>query len=99
MLAAFMERITRQPDAEARELRPAVLRTIADGYPGEVTIAQVENPRVEAYDHYYNVVHTSLENLVLLCGHHHRLMASWHICFCASLPRLKVSRISKPCRW
>jgi len=29
MLAAFMDRITRQPDAEARELRPAVLRTVA----------------------------------------------------------------------
>jgi UDP-sulfoquinovose synthase len=42
-----------------------IARTIADGYPGEVTIAQVENPRVEAYDHYYNVVHTSLENLGL----------------------------------
>jgi RNA polymerase sigma-70 factor (ECF subfamily) len=29
MLAAFMERITQKPDAEARELRPAVMRTVA----------------------------------------------------------------------
>src|SRR5438270_2292588 len=45
--------------------------TIANEYPswphaqGEVTIEHVENPRVETYDHYYNVVHTALEELGL----------------------------------
>jgi UDP-sulfoquinovose synthase len=39
--------------------------TIAREYPGDVTIEHVENPRVEAYDHYYNVVHTALEELGL----------------------------------
>jgi UDP-sulfoquinovose synthase len=32
---------------------------------GEATIEHVENPRVEIYDHYYNVVHTALEGLGL----------------------------------
>ena len=31
-----------------------IAETIADEYPGEVTIEHVENPRVEIYDHYYN---------------------------------------------
>jgi UDP-sulfoquinovose synthase len=45
--------------------------TVATEYPnwpggqGEVTIDHVDNPRVEIYDHYYNVVHTALESLGL----------------------------------
>ncbi|HEY1523596.1 MAG TPA: NAD-dependent epimerase/dehydratase family protein [Solirubrobacteraceae bacterium] len=45
--------------------------TVADVYQkwpgaqGEVTIDHVENPRVEMYDHYYQVVHTALESLGL----------------------------------
>jgi UDP-sulfoquinovose synthase len=46
--------------------------TIAEEYPkwsgsngGGVTIEHVENPRVEAYDHYYNVKHTALVDLGL----------------------------------
>jgi UDP-sulfoquinovose synthase len=39
--------------------------TIAHAYHGDVTIDHVENPRVEIYDHYYNVVHTALEGLGL----------------------------------
>jgi UDP-sulfoquinovose synthase len=42
-----------------------IAETIAEQYPGEVTIRHIENPRVEAEDHYYNVVHTSLEGLGL----------------------------------
>jgi UDP-sulfoquinovose synthase len=42
-----------------------IAQTIADEFPGEVTIEHVENPRVEIYDHYYNVVHTALETLGL----------------------------------
>jgi len=39
--------------------------TIKDDFPGEVQIDHTENPRVEMYDHYYNVVHTALEGLGL----------------------------------
>jgi UDP-sulfoquinovose synthase len=39
--------------------------TIAEEYAGECTIEQVENPRVEIYDHYYNVKHSALEGLGL----------------------------------
>jgi UDP-sulfoquinovose synthase len=39
--------------------------TIAEEYPGDCTIEQVENPRVEIYDHYYNVKHSALEDLGL----------------------------------
>jgi UDP-sulfoquinovose synthase len=39
--------------------------TIKDDFPGEVRIDHTENPRVEMYDHYYNVVHTALEGLGL----------------------------------
>src|ERR1700733_11886843 len=39
--------------------------TIAEEYPGEATIEQVENPRVEAEDHYYNAKHTALVDLGL----------------------------------
>jgi UDP-sulfoquinovose synthase len=48
-----------------------IAQTIADEYPnwpgaqGDVAIEHVENPRVEMYDHYYNVVHTALETLGL----------------------------------
>jgi len=42
-----------------------IAETIANEFPGEVTIEHAENPRVEAYDHYYNVVHTALESLGL----------------------------------
>jgi UDP-sulfoquinovose synthase len=42
-----------------------IAATIADAYPGACTIEHVENPRVEAYDHYYNVVYTALEDLGL----------------------------------
>jgi UDP-sulfoquinovose synthase len=42
-----------------------IAETIARDYPGEVKIEHVDNPRVEAYDHYYNVVYTALEGLGL----------------------------------
>jgi UDP-sulfoquinovose synthase len=42
-----------------------IAETIANEFPGETTINHVENPRVEIYDHYYNVVHTALESLGL----------------------------------
>jgi UDP-sulfoquinovose synthase len=42
-----------------------IAETIADEFPGECTIERVDNPRVEIYDHYYNVVHTALEGLGL----------------------------------
>jgi UDP-sulfoquinovose synthase len=42
-----------------------IAETIAKEYPGDVTIEHIDNPRVEAYDHYYNVVYTSLEGLGL----------------------------------
>ncbi len=49
-----------------------IAETIASEYPNwtgangrGVRIEYVENPRVEMYDHYYNVVHTALEGLGL----------------------------------
>jgi UDP-sulfoquinovose synthase len=42
-----------------------IAETITRAYPGECAVEHVENPRVEAYDHYYNVVHTALEDLGL----------------------------------
>jgi UDP-sulfoquinovose synthase len=42
-----------------------IAETIANEFPGEATIEHVDNPRVENYDHYYNVVHTALEGLGL----------------------------------
>ncbi len=42
-----------------------IAETIAEQFPGECAIEHVDNPRVEAYDHYYNVVHTALEGLGL----------------------------------
>ena len=42
-----------------------IAETIAADFPGESTIEQLENPRVEAEDHYYNAVHTRLLDLGL----------------------------------
>ncbi|MDQ6698239.1 MAG: NAD-dependent epimerase/dehydratase family protein [Actinomycetota bacterium] len=42
-----------------------IAETITNEFPGEATIEHTENPRVEIYDHYYNVVHTALEGLGL----------------------------------
>jgi UDP-sulfoquinovose synthase len=42
-----------------------IAETVAGEFPGEATIEHVDNPRVEAYDHYYNVVHTALQSLGL----------------------------------
>jgi UDP-sulfoquinovose synthase len=42
-----------------------IAETIANEYPSEAAIEHVDNPRVEIYDHYYNVVHTALEGLGL----------------------------------
>jgi UDP-sulfoquinovose synthase len=42
-----------------------IAETIANSYPGESTIERVENPRVEAEDHYYNAKHSALEELGL----------------------------------
>jgi UDP-sulfoquinovose synthase len=39
--------------------------TIAAEYPGECTIERLENPRVEAENHYYNAKHTALVDLGL----------------------------------
>ncbi len=44
-----------------RELAAAV----AAAYPGDVVIENLDNPRVEAPEHYYNVVHTGLAGLGL----------------------------------
>jgi UDP-sulfoquinovose synthase len=43
----------------------AIAETIAREYPGECAIEHVENPRVEKYEHYYNVKHTALVDLGL----------------------------------
>ena len=42
-----------------------IAKTVAAAYPGAVEVEYLENPRVEAEDHYYNPVHTSLEKLGL----------------------------------
>jgi UDP-sulfoquinovose synthase len=42
-----------------------IAETVADAYPGEVTIEHIDNPRVEAEGHYYNVKHSRLEELGL----------------------------------
>jgi UDP-sulfoquinovose synthase len=42
-----------------------IAETVANEFPGEAMIEHVDNPRVEVYDHYYNVVHTALETLGL----------------------------------
>jgi UDP-sulfoquinovose synthase len=40
-------------------------KVVATSYPGEVSIENIDNPRVEAETHYYNVVHTGLVELGL----------------------------------
>jgi UDP-sulfoquinovose synthase len=42
-----------------------IAETVARDFPGEATIEQVENPRVELYNHYYNPKHTRLVDLGL----------------------------------
>ncbi|HTU39814.1 MAG TPA: NAD-dependent epimerase/dehydratase family protein [Acidimicrobiales bacterium] len=42
-----------------------IAETVAQEYPGEATIEHVDNPRVEAEGHYYNVKHSKLEELGL----------------------------------
>ena len=42
-----------------------IAETIAAASPETVTIEQIENPRVELEDHYYNVVHSGLAELGL----------------------------------
>jgi UDP-sulfoquinovose synthase len=40
-------------------------KTVAEAFPGDVQVEHLENPRVEADEHYYNVVHSELEELGL----------------------------------
>jgi UDP-sulfoquinovose synthase len=42
-----------------------IAATVAKAYPGAVTIENLDNPRVEAPEHYYNVVHSGLGDLGL----------------------------------
>src|SRR5207248_7746647 len=42
-----------------------IAETVANNFPGEATIEHVDNPRVEAEGHYYNVKHSRLEELGL----------------------------------
>jgi UDP-sulfoquinovose synthase len=49
---------------EAMSVRD-IAATVGKAYPGEVAIEHLENPRVEAPEHYYNVVHTGLSDLGL----------------------------------
>jgi UDP-sulfoquinovose synthase len=42
-----------------------IARVVATSYPGEASIENIENPRVEAETHYYNVVHSGLVGLGL----------------------------------
>jgi len=42
-----------------------IAEMIRDTYPGHVRIARIENPRVEAAEHYYNAVHSRLVELGL----------------------------------
>jgi UDP-sulfoquinovose synthase len=42
-----------------------IAETVAEEFPGEATIEHVDNPRVEAEGHYYNVKHSKLEELGL----------------------------------
>jgi UDP-sulfoquinovose synthase len=43
-----------------------IAETIAGAFPGTCTIEQIENPRVEAEQHYYNATHTKLLDLGLV---------------------------------
>ncbi len=49
-----------------------IAQTVADSYPDEVQVEHIENPRVEKYGHYYNVIHTALVDL----GLHPTLLSS-----------------------
>jgi UDP-sulfoquinovose synthase len=42
-----------------------IAATVADAFPGDVTIENLENPRIEAPEHYYKVKHTKLVELGL----------------------------------
>src|SRR5437868_2586494 len=42
-----------------------IAKVVATSYPGEASIENIENPRVEAEAHYYNVVHSGLVELGL----------------------------------
>ncbi|TML21713.1 MAG: NAD-dependent epimerase/dehydratase family protein, partial [Actinobacteria bacterium] len=42
-----------------------IAKLVADLHPNEVTVEHLDNPRVEAEAHYYNVVHTGLIELGL----------------------------------
>ena len=42
-----------------------IAETVQAAFPGDVTIEHLDNPRVEAPDHYYNVKHTQLVDLGL----------------------------------
>ncbi|MGH3795035.1 MAG: NAD-dependent epimerase/dehydratase family protein [Pseudonocardiaceae bacterium] len=42
-----------------------VAKAVSAGYPGNVEIEYLDNPRVELEEHYYNVVHTGLVDLGL----------------------------------
>ncbi|MGC9220150.1 MAG: NAD-dependent epimerase/dehydratase family protein [Solirubrobacteraceae bacterium] len=42
-----------------------IAESIKRVYPGEVTIEHADNPRVEKYDHFYEVVHSALDDLGL----------------------------------
>ena len=42
-----------------------IAKVVATSYPGEISIEKIENPRVEAEDHYYRVVHSGLVELGL----------------------------------
>ncbi|MGH3877815.1 MAG: NAD-dependent epimerase/dehydratase family protein [Actinophytocola sp.] len=49
---------------ESKSVRE-IAEVVARQFPGPVQVEHLENPRVEAPEHYYNVVHTGLENLGL----------------------------------
>jgi UDP-sulfoquinovose synthase len=69
-------RLTSEQPAERGEFRvfnqmtesmtiTEIAKVVATSYPGEVSIENIENPRVEAETHYYNVVHSGLVELGL----------------------------------
>jgi UDP-sulfoquinovose synthase len=43
----------------------AIAELIRDAYPGPVRIANIDNPRIEAADHYYHAAHSRLIDLGL----------------------------------
>lgn len=49
---------------ESKSVRQ-IAETVAEAFPGPVQIDNLENPRVEQPEHYYNVTHTGLEELGL----------------------------------